>query len=91
MNPKSKNVLTSNLQEKLFCKVQLKNTLNGLWLKNKDTVLFWGVWERLDNRDINSPEFEGIGRPDGVEETQNCKITTTSRLPGAIRRKGITN
>jgi KilA-N domain len=30
------------------------------WLKNKDTVLFLGVWERLNNPDFNSPEFEGI-------------------------------
>ncbi len=30
------------------------------WLKNKDTVLFLGVWEHLNNPDFNSPEFEGI-------------------------------
>jgi len=30
------------------------------WLKNKDTVLFLGVWEQLNNPDFNSPEFEGI-------------------------------
>jgi hypothetical protein len=30
------------------------------WLKNKDTVLFLGVWERINNPDFNSPEFEGI-------------------------------
>lgn len=30
------------------------------WLKNKDTVLFLGVWEQLNNRVFNSPEFEGI-------------------------------
>lgn len=32
------------------------------WLKNKDTVLFLGVWEQLNNSDFNSnsPEFEGI-------------------------------
>lgn len=31
-------------------------------LKNKDTVLFLGVWERLNNPDFNSnsPGFEGI-------------------------------
>ena len=31
------------------------------WLKSKDTVLFLGVWERLNNPEFNSPEFEGIG------------------------------
>jgi hypothetical protein len=30
------------------------------WLKNKDTVLFLGVWETLHNPDFNSLEFEGI-------------------------------
>lgn len=30
------------------------------WLKNKDTVLFLGVWEQLNNPEFNSPEFEGI-------------------------------
>ena len=30
------------------------------WLKNKDTVLFLGVWEQLHNPGINSLEFDGI-------------------------------
>ena len=30
------------------------------WLKNKDTVLFLGVWEQIHNPDFNSLEFEGI-------------------------------
>ena len=30
------------------------------WLKNKDTVLFLGVWEKINNPRFNSPEFEGI-------------------------------
>jgi len=30
------------------------------WLKNKDTVLFLGVWERINNPAFNSLEFEGI-------------------------------
>ena len=32
------------------------------WLKNKDTVLFLGVWERINNPGFNSLEFGGIGR-----------------------------
>jgi hypothetical protein len=31
------------------------------WLRNKDTVLFLGVWEQLNNAAFNSLEFEGIG------------------------------
>jgi hypothetical protein len=30
------------------------------WLKNKDTVLFLGVWEQLNNPDFKTPEFEGF-------------------------------
>ena len=30
------------------------------WLKNKDTVLFLGVWERINNPGFNSLEFDGI-------------------------------
>ncbi len=30
------------------------------WLKNKDTVLFLGVWEHINNPTFNSLEFEGI-------------------------------
>jgi hypothetical protein len=30
------------------------------WFKNKDTVLFLGVWEQLNNPSFNSLEFEGI-------------------------------
>ncbi len=30
------------------------------WLKNKDTVLFLGIWEQLNNPVFNSLEFEGI-------------------------------
>ncbi len=30
------------------------------WLKNKDTVLFLGVWEQLNNPVFNSLEFDGI-------------------------------
>lgn len=30
------------------------------WLRNKDTVLFFGIWEQLNNPVFNSLEFEGI-------------------------------
>lgn len=30
------------------------------WLRNKDTVEFLGVWERINNSNFNSLEFEGI-------------------------------
>lgn len=36
---------------------------NGLienWLRNKNTVEFLGIWERLNNPNFNSVEFDGI-------------------------------
>ncbi len=36
------------------------NALIEQWLKNKDTVLFLGVWEQIHNPNFNSLEFEGI-------------------------------
>ncbi len=30
------------------------------WLKNKGTILFLDVWERINNPGFNSLEFEGI-------------------------------
>ena len=35
------------------------------WQRNKDTVLFLGVWEQLNNAAFNSLEFEGIGNAAG--------------------------
>lgn len=36
------------------------------WLRNKDTVEFIGVWERLNNPGFNSPGFEGIRNRAGL-------------------------
>jgi len=36
------------------------------WLKNKDTVLFLGIWEKINNPDFNSLEFEGIKKQAGL-------------------------
>ena len=30
------------------------------WLTNKNTIEFLGIWEQLNNKDFNSPEFGGI-------------------------------
>lgn len=36
------------------------------WLRNKDTILFLGTWEKFYNADFNSPEFEGIRNEAGA-------------------------
>ena len=36
------------------------NSLIENWLRNKNTVEFLGIWERLNNMSFNSVEFDGI-------------------------------
>ena len=49
----------------------VRNIENGLaliekWLRNKNTIEFLGIWEEINNRDFNSPEFEGIKSEAGL-------------------------
>ena len=34
------------------------------WLRNKDTIEFLGIWERINNPDFKTPEFEGFKNED---------------------------
>jgi len=42
------------------------SSLIEAWLRNKNTIEFLGVWERLNNPSFNSPEFEGIKNQAGL-------------------------
>ena len=55
------------------------------WLKNKDTVLFLGVWEQLNNPDFNSPEFEGIKNEAG----RNSFYLSAKKWMDATRARGL--
>jgi hypothetical protein len=57
------------------------------WLKNKDTILFLGVWERIHNPDFNSPEFEGI-RNEAGRNSFFLSVKKWITLTGA---KGLTS
>lgn len=71
------------------------------WLKNKDTVLFLGVWEKIYNPDFNSLEFEGIRNEAGRNsfylsakkwiESTNAKglIAKAGRYGGTYAHKDI--
>ena len=41
---------------------KLENGLSLIekWLRNKNTIEFLGIWERIINTSFNFPEFEGI-------------------------------
>lgn len=60
------------------------------WLKNKDTVLFLGVWEQLNNPDFKTLEFEGIrndaGRNSFYLSAKKWMETTGAR--GLIAKAG---
>src|SRR4030065_2638566 len=55
------------------------------WLKNKDTVLFLGVWEQLNNPGFNSPEFEGIKNEAG----RNSFFLSAKKLIALTGAKGV--
>ena len=55
------------------------------WLKNKDTVLFLGVWERINNPDFNSLEFEGIKNEAG----RNSFFLSAKKWIDLTRAKGL--
>lgn len=42
------------------------SSLIEAWLRNKNTIDFLGVWERINNPDFNSPDFEGIKNQAGL-------------------------
>jgi len=59
-------IATRNEQDYISLTDMVRNFEGGSalieqWLKNKDTVLFLGVWEQLNNPGFNSLEFDGIG------------------------------
>lgn len=58
--------IISKLSADYICLTDMVKSFDGgsalieQWLKNKDTILFLGVWESINNPDFNSLEFEGI-------------------------------
>ena len=55
------------------------------WLRNKDTVLFLGVWERINNPDFNPLEFEGIRNEAG----RNSFFLSAKKLIELTGAKGL--
>jgi hypothetical protein len=62
-----------------------KNALIENWLKNKDTVLFLGIWEQINNPSFNSPEFEGIKNEAG----RNSFYLSAKKWCAATRAIGL--
>ena len=59
------NILSKNKDELTSLTDMVKKFEGGSsliehWLRNKDTILFLGTWEQINNPNFNYPEFEGI-------------------------------
>ncbi|MEZ7968648.1 MAG: KilA-N domain-containing protein [Rubritalea sp.] len=67
-----------------------KGALIENWLKNKDTVLFLGIWEQINNPDFNSLEFEGIRNQAGHNSfyLSAKKWITATNAAGLIAKAG---
>lgn len=59
------NILTLNNEDYISLTNMVSNQEDGSkliekWLTNKNTIEFLGIWEQLNNKNFNSPEFGGI-------------------------------
>jgi hypothetical protein len=66
------------------------NALIEQWLRSKDAILFLGIWERINNPDFNSIEFEGIRNAAGRNSffLSAKKWIDRTRAQGLIARAG---
>lgn len=55
------------------------------WMRSKDTIEFLGLWERINNPDFNSIEFDGIRNQAGV----NSFILTPKQWINSTNSVGI--
>src|SRR3972149_3095857 len=55
------------------------------WLRNRNTIEFLGIWERLNNPDFNPIEFDGIRKQAGL----NSFVLTAKRWIDATRAIGL--
>jgi hypothetical protein len=55
------------------------------WMRNRNTIEFLGVWERLNNADFNPLEFEGIRNKAGL----NSFVLTPKQWIGATHAIGL--
>ena len=65
------------------------------WLRNKDTVLFLGVWECIHNPGFNSLEFDGIKAEAGrnsfyLSAKKGIELTGAQGLVASAGRYGGT-
>lgn len=64
-------IIEVNQQDYISLTDMVRNMEDGLvliekWLRNKNTIEFIGIWEKINNPEFNSSEFEGIMREAGI-------------------------
>ena len=55
------------------------------WLRNRNTIEFLGIWERLNNKDFNPIEFDGIKNNAGL----NSFVLTSKQWINKTNAKGL--
>lgn len=55
------------------------------WLRNRNTIEFLGIWEKLNNPDFNPIEFEGFKNQSGL----NSFVLTSKKWIEATNAIGI--
>lgn len=58
------------------------SSLVEMWLRNKDTLEFLAVWEKINNQDFNSLEFERIRKEAGTNRFFISAKTWTQKTNG---------
>lgn len=60
------------------------------WLRNKDTIEFLGIWERINNPDFKTPEFEGFKNEAGTNRFYMSvkKWVEATQAIGLMAKKG---
>jgi len=66
------------------------NSLLDVWLRKKSTLEFLSVWERVNNPNFNSVEFDRIGLEAGTEQFRLSITRWTEDVQGTgvIARSG---
>jgi hypothetical protein len=65
------------------------NALIEQWLRNKDTILFMGTWEKLYNSGFNSLEFKGVKNVADFSEVNWSNSTSLNTIPQELKGEAI--
>ena len=56
------------------------------WMRNRDVIDFWGLWERLHNPDFKPLEFEGFRKQAGANAFTMSRQESEYELTGGLWR-----